>query len=147
MLLEYGRPLIHLSAAIIIPWCNMLQRLTAAVRVGPNRYTAPDRLHWSKLWHIMAGKLAPMGMMINSGSYNSGWHCIEVTWPLGHLKSQVIGLFVQWFVHFNIIENVINSALLSLCGGAHRWPMDSPHKGPVIRKAFQYYDIIMLKTW
>ena len=24
----------------------------------------------------------------------------------------------------------------------HRWPMDSPHKGPVMRKAFSYHDVI-----
>ena len=27
--------------------------------------------------------------------------------------------------------------------GIHRWPMDSPHKGPVTRKAFLWYDVIM----
>ena len=27
--------------------------------------------------------------------------------------------------------------------GIHRWLVDSPHKGPVMRKAFQYHDDIM----
>ena len=27
-------------------------------------------------------------------------------------------------------------------GGGHRWPVDSPHKGPVTRKMFQFVDVI-----
>ena len=30
-----------------------------------------------------------------------------------------------------------------LCDGNHRWPMDSPHKGPVKRKMFPFDDVIM----
>ena len=32
-----------------------------------------------------------------------------------------------------------------LCGGIHRWPVDSPHKGPVTRKMFPFDDVIMLR--
>ena len=33
--------------------------------------------------------------------------------------------------------------------GIHRWPVDSPHKGPVIQKAFTCHDVIMNReqTW
>ena len=36
-----------------------------------------------------------------------------------------------------------------LCGGIHRWPVNSPHKGPVTRQMFQFGDTIMLSmlTW
>ena len=30
-----------------------------------------------------------------------------------------------------------------LCAGNHRWPVNSPHKGPVTRKMFPFDDIIM----
>ena len=30
-----------------------------------------------------------------------------------------------------------------LCGGIHRWPVISPHKGPVARKMFPFDDVIM----
>ena len=30
-----------------------------------------------------------------------------------------------------------------LCGGIHRWPVNSPHKGPVTRKMFPFDDVIM----
>ena len=30
-----------------------------------------------------------------------------------------------------------------LCGGIHRWPVNSPHKGPVRREMFPFDDVIM----
>ena len=32
---------------------------------------------------------------------------------------------------------------LAFVRGIHRWPMGSPHKGPVTRKMFPFYDVIM----
>ena len=34
-------------------------------------------------------------------------------------------------------------ALLTLRGAIHRWPMDSPHKVPVMRKCFPYHELFM----
>ena len=36
-----------------------------------------------------------------------------------------------------------NSASLALVRGIHRWPVNSPHKGPVTRKMFPFDDVIM----
>ena len=36
-----------------------------------------------------------------------------------------------------------NSALLAFVRGLHRWPVNSPHKGPVTRKMFPSDDVIM----
>ena len=37
-----------------------------------------------------------------------------------------------------------SSASLAFVRGIHRWPMNSPHKGPVTRKMFPFDDAIML---
>ena len=37
-----------------------------------------------------------------------------------------------------------SSASLAFVRGIHRWPVDSPHKGPVTRKIFPFDDVIML---
>ena len=37
-----------------------------------------------------------------------------------------------------------SSALLAFVRGTHRWPVNFPHKGPVMRKTFPFDDIIML---
>ena len=39
-----------------------------------------------------------------------------------------------------------SSASLAFVGGIHRWPMNSPHKGPVTRKLFLLDDVIMIKS-
>ena len=40
------------------------------------------------------------------------------------------------------------SASLAFVRGIHRWPVNSPHKGPVTRKMFPFDDvIIILKNW
>ena len=36
-----------------------------------------------------------------------------------------------------------SSTLLAFVRGIHRWPMNSPHKGPVTRKMFPFDDVIM----
>ena len=38
-----------------------------------------------------------------------------------------------------------SSALLAFVRGIHRWPVNSPHKGPVTGKIFPFYDFIMLR--
>ena len=37
-----------------------------------------------------------------------------------------------------------STASLAFVRGNHRWPMDSPHTGPVTRKMFPFGDVIML---
>ena len=37
-----------------------------------------------------------------------------------------------------------SSAALAFVWGIHRWPVNSPHKGPVTRKMFPFDDVIML---
>ena len=37
-----------------------------------------------------------------------------------------------------------SSASLAFVRGIHRWPVNSPHKGPVSRKMFPFDDVIML---
>ena len=36
-----------------------------------------------------------------------------------------------------------SSASLAFARGIHRWPVNSPHKGPVTRKMFPFYDVNM----
>ena len=39
-----------------------------------------------------------------------------------------------------------SSASLAFVRGIHRWPVNSPHKGPVTRKMFPFDDVIMIKV-
>ena len=44
--------------------------------------------------------------------------------------------FTQLFIHALIKEKHQSSASLAVVRGIHRWPVNSPHKGPVTRKMF-----------
>ena len=43
-------------------------------------------------------------------------------------------------------RNHQSSASLAFVMGMHRWPVNSPHKGPVTRKMFPLRDVIMVKV-
>ena len=54
-------------------------------------------------------------------------------------------VFVRWIVCLDADQrNFQGSVSLAFVRGIHRWPVDSPHKGPVPRKMFQFDDVIML---
>ena len=40
-----------------------------------------------------------------------------------------------------------SSASLAFVRGIHRWPVNSPHKGPVTRKMIPFDDVIMATRW
>ena len=40
-------------------------------------------------------------------------------------------------------RNHQSSASLAFVRGIHRWPVNSPYQGPVTRKMFPFYDVIM----
>ena len=43
-------------------------------------------------------------------------------------------------------EKISKLRVTGLVRGIQRWPVDSPHKGPVTRKRFLFDDVIMVKT-
>ena len=42
-------------------------------------------------------------------------------------------------------KNPQSSASLAFVWGIYRWPVNSPHKWPITRKMFPFYDVIMRK--
>ena len=64
-------------------------------------------------------------------------HYNDVIWASRRINSPVTWTFVQQRVQANN-----KGHYWPLCEGIHRWPVDSPHKGPVMRKAFPCYDVI-----
>ena len=61
-----------------------------------------------------------------------------------HLKSPVTRLFGQQLIQVNKKECIKSLHHWPFGWGIHRSPMDSPHKGSVIQKAFPYPDPIMI---
>ena len=61
------------------------------------------------------------------------------------LKSLASRLFTQPFVRRRS-KKTSRLRVSGLCVGIHRWPVNSPHKGPVTRKMFAFDDVIMVMS-
>ena len=71
------------------------------------------------------------------------YHCYDVI--MGAMASQITSLtIVCSIVYWGTDERKHqSSAPLAFVWGIHRWPVNSPHKGPVMRKMFPFDDVIM----
>ena len=76
------------------------------------------------------------------------WGLITVKswWARWRLKSPASWLFTATFIQAQIKENVKAPRHWSFVRGIHRWPVNSPHKGPVTRKMFPFDDVIMCQS-
>ena len=64
-------------------------------------------------------------------------------WARWRLKSPASPLFTQPLILAQIKEKNQSSASLAFVREIDRWPVNSPHKGPVTRKMFPFDDVIM----
>ena len=65
-------------------------------------------------------------------------------WARWRLTSPASRLFIQPFVEGADQSKCQRSASLAFVRGIHRWPMNSPHKGPVTRKMFPFDGVSMV---
>ena len=70
-------------------------------------------------------------------------HYNDVIWARWRLKSPASWMFTQPFFQGADQRKHQRSASLAFVRGIHRWPVNSPHKGPVTRKMFPFDDVIM----
>ena len=77
---------------------------------------------------------------------STGWHYSDVI--MSAMASQITGVSI-------VLSTVCSSAdkrkcqssvSLAFVRGIHRWPVNSPHKGPVTRKMFSFDDVIVTVT-
>ena len=45
----------------------------------------------------------------------------------------------------SIVYSTVCWGATGLCGGIQRWPVNSPHKGPVTQKMFPFDDVIIVE--
>ena len=74
--------------------------------------------------------------------------------PPLHYNDVIMSMMASQISGFSIVCSTVSSGLdqrthqspasLAFVRGIHRWPVNSPHKGPVTRKMFSFDDVIML---
>ena len=76
--------------------------------------------------------------------------------PEYHYNDVVMGMMASQITSLTIVYSIVysgayqrkhqSSASLAFVWGIHRWPVNSPHKGPVTRKMFPFDDVIMFPS-
>ena len=91
--------------------------------------------NWTQICHMMT-------------SSNGNIFCVTGPFDviMSAIASQITSLTI--FVYSTVYSGADQkhhqcSAPLAFVGGIHRWPMNSPHRGPVTREMFPFDDVIM----
>ena len=68
---------------------------------------------------------------------------------MGAIASQITSLTIVYSSVYSGADQRKNQSSTSLAfvRGIHRWPVNSPHKGPVTRKLFPFDDVIMVDSY
>ena len=129
-------------------------------------YRGKDRYGtlWSSMLLLIAWhhKVARWDVYRHSKGYIKIWgsishylhRCIQCTLILAlhysgvmmsAIASQITSLMIVYSTVYSSADQRThqNSASLAFVLGIHRWPVNSPHKGPVTRKMFPFDDVIM----
>ena len=107
------------NTAILITWSSYLMRTFP----GP---MALERRMWLFVWHATSYSYAYYGD--------------------GAMASQITSLTTVYSNVYSGADQMKyqSSAWLAFVRGIHRWPVNSPHKGPVTRKICQFIDVVMV---
>ena len=102
------------------------------------RLFAIIRPNWE--WDHVQSKVGFISDFINP----YGTHYNDVI--MSAIASQITSLMIVYSTVYTGVDQRKHqrSASLAFATGIHRWPVNSPHKGPVTRKMFPFDDIIML---
>ena len=65
------------------------------------------------------------------------------------MASQITSLTIVYSTIYSGTDEIKHqsSASLAFVRGIHRWPVNSPHKGPVTRKMFPFDDVIIVNVF
>ena len=114
-------------------------------------YNTILRFILKNIWHLLLFVLVPAG----SGQAAGGTHICEtrLLWSLWHYNDVIMGTITSQITSLMIVYLTVysdadqrkhqSSTSLAFVRGIHRRPVNSPHKGPVMRKMFPFDDVIM----
>ena len=108
-------------------------------------------------WHTCgkSGKCPPISVSAirHNTTYNPLICTSSVTEPQWHYNGVIMSAMASQITILTIVCSIVysgadqrkhqSSASMAFGWGIHRWPVNSPHKGPVTRKMFPFDDVIM----
>ena len=127
------------------PWRHLLDLLFSLGVLSIMSYQRFKRwqCHQSKCWLSLLTHTCISGLLMHiviNGHYN------DVI--MSTIASQITSLTIVYSTVYSGADQRKHqsSASLAFVRGIHRWPVNSPHKGPVTRKMFPFDDVIMAIT-
>ena len=110
-----------------------------------------DKAMLSYLTTVMFIAVLQCSASIPHGKLKVSW---AATIPSPHYNDVIMSAMASQITNLTIVYSAVysgtdqrkhqSSASLAFVRGIHRWPVNSPHKGPVTRKMFPFDDVIML---
>ena len=104
-----------------------------------------------EIWRYLAGTKVVLRMpQKNMGKCMTWINKNSLLWRHnGAMASQVTSFTIVYSIAHSGTDRRKRQSSVSLAfaRGIHRWPVNSPHKGPVTQKMFPFDDVIMCITW
>ena len=98
------------------------------------------------IWFISHRRACGYCVKTNTGSVPGKWSCMghysDVIWASWRSKSSANWIFVQLLVQAIIKENIKAPHYWPFVWGIHRRTVDSPYKGPVMRKGYPCHNCV-----
>ena len=103
------------------------------------------RSHWLKFLRHVAITLVIQGPAMWKAFFMSHYNDVL----MGMMASQITSLPTGYSTFYSGGDQRKHQSSVSLAfvQGIHRWPVNSPHKGPVRLKMFPFDDVIMIISW
>ena len=98
---------------------------------------------------IHRGEMATTLLATFSNAFNANLRIHHNDVIMSAIASQITSLTIVYSTVYSDADQRKhqNSASLAFVWGIHRWPVNSPHKGPKTRKIFPFDDVIMFIDW
>ena len=102
----------------------------------------PRTCPYTRAW--LCSKYGCKFSYLTNVTWTKRYHSNDVT--MSAMTSEITSLtIVYWTVYSGADQRKQqSSASLAFVWGTRRWPVNSPHKGPVTRKMFPFDDVIMI---
>ena len=130
--------------------CHTAEKLSLLAFCGGNHWSLANSPHTKKLscpnWNVrVSTHPADTFAKLEKSLTAKSMHCSDIMMST-RTSSEITDVSMVCSIGLFRRKKYQSSALLAFVRGIHRWPVNSPHKGPVTQKMFLFDDVIMERS-
>ena len=125
-------------------WFQITHKCSAAVNITKSIFGLVKHTSWCDTSHVSRCTKNPKATWMGLRIRLNAPHYIGVI--MSAMVSQITCVLIVCSTGYSGAdqrEHQSSASPRAFVGGIHRWPVDSPHKGPVTRKMFPFDDVII----